>query len=206
MNTTEVRNEIRQPGLPPMGRLQAPLNTARAQITGSVALPAPGPIRSAQTPADPWSAVVTGLSEFARRQAGAHPVAHADAEPGPRRRGTASAPAPCRKNDRQKEKRTAAAVKREQGRSTHKKNVRVSFVERLGARSISITWHDSTAACYGEQLWMRRTARSSGLCALTGMLVRRGDAVYSPASRASIRPLNCTQMILATAVEVLEHS
>jgi hypothetical protein len=97
-----------------------------------------------------------------------------------------------------------ASAKSEHGRSTLRKNVRVSFVERFGATTVSLTWHDSTQACYDEQRWIRKTARSSGRCALSGTAVRPGDAVYGPASRVANRPLNCTQMILSCMLERLE--
>jgi Domain of unknown function (DUF3331) len=138
--------------------------------------------------ADPWAEVVSNLSESGRSQA------HR------RRHDVIASSSPYLGNKAQ----PAIAGKREHVHSQLSRNVHVSLVERLGAKSVSITWHDSTAACYGEQLWMRRVARSAGLCALTGMIVRRGDFVYGPASRAAVRPLNCTQMILATVLERLE--
>jgi hypothetical protein len=138
--------------------------------------------------ADPWTTIVAGLLEFNGRTT---PLLRSD---------PITEQSDCAGQDG----RQAGSIKREQGMSTLKRNVRVSFVERFGAKTVSLTWHDSTQACYGEQLWMRKTARSSGRCALTGMAVRRGDAVYSPASRAAIRPLNCTQMILSAVLEKLE--
>ncbi|MBP0589629.1 DUF3331 domain-containing protein [Paraburkholderia sp. LEh10] len=80
----------------------------------------------------------------------------------------------------------------------------ITFVERFGAKSISITWRDSTAGRYTEQLWVRRIARSRGVCALTGTVIVRGDAVYGPFSRPSSRPLNMSQMILAKQLDDLE--
>jgi hypothetical protein len=88
--------------------------------------------------------------------------------------------------------------------ATRPKSTRVTFVERFTAKSISITWRDSTAANYSEQLWIRRIARSNGVCALTGAPIVRGDAVYGPAGRTSVRPANCAQMVLANVLEELE--
>jgi hypothetical protein len=139
--------------------------------------------------ADPWSVVVSSLAESARCQPHALHRSAVGSEPA---YGSI-------------ETRPASTVEREHGRSTLKKNVRVSFVERLGEKSVSITWHDSTAACYGEQPWKQKCARSSGMCALTGLAIRPGDQVYGLASRTSVRPLNCTQMILAAVVEDLER-
>ena len=80
----------------------------------------------------------------------------------------------------------------------------ITFVERFGAKSISITWRDSTAGRYTEQLWVRRIARSRGVCALTGANIVRGDAVYGPFSRPTSRPRNMSQMILADQLDDLE--
>jgi hypothetical protein len=80
----------------------------------------------------------------------------------------------------------------------------VTFVERFSAKSVSITWRDSTAANYCEQLWIRRIARSQGVCAITGNSIVRGDAVYGPAGRTAARPANAAQMVLAEAIEDLE--
>ncbi len=137
--------------------------------------------------ADPWTKLVSGLlevyeSETAGRNVGAfktRPLWAANGAP-------------------------AVSVKHAHAQSTLNKNVRVSFVERCGAKTVSLTWHDSTQACYCEQLWIQKTARSSGRCAVTGMAVRRGDTVYSPASRAAARPLNCAQMILSAVLQSLE--
>jgi hypothetical protein len=80
----------------------------------------------------------------------------------------------------------------------------ITFVERFGAKSVSITWRDSTAGRYTEQLWVRRIARSRGVCALTGEEIVRGDAVYGPFSRPSSRPRNMSTMILAKLLDDLE--
>jgi hypothetical protein len=77
----------------------------------------------------------------------------------------------------------------------------ITFVERFGAKSVSITWRDSTAGRYTEQLWVRRIARSRGVCALTGEEIVRGDAVYGPFSRPSSRPRNMSTMILAKLLD-----
>jgi hypothetical protein len=98
----------------------------------------------------------------------------------------------------------AGCASNEPSRESLGMNVHVSFVERFGAKTVSLTWHDSTEACYGEQPWMLKVARSAGRCALTGMAVNRGDMIYSPASRAAIRPLNRMRMILSSALENLE--
>jgi hypothetical protein len=77
----------------------------------------------------------------------------------------------------------------------------ITVVERFSANSVSITWRDSQAGNYCEQLWVRRISKSQGVCALTGARIVRGDAVYGLASRATRRPMNLAQMILARPIE-----
>jgi hypothetical protein len=66
-------------------------------------------------------------------------------------------------------------------------------------RGIVVSWHDSTSCHYGDQRWIRAKARRTGVCALTGMPVSRGEYVYRPAQAP--RPVNSGAMILASAVE-----
>jgi len=141
-------------------------------------------------PADPWAAVISWLKDSAAGES------HAESGPNwPLRRirheGGGAA-------------RHRAAAERARTASTRARSAIVTFVERFSAKSISITWRDSTAANYCEQLWVRRIARSQGVCALTGTTIARGDAVYGPASRAADRPTNCAQMVLARVLEDLE--
>jgi hypothetical protein len=100
--------------------------------------------------------------------------------------------------------RRGAAADRARAPSTLAETAVVTFVERFSPKSVSITWRDSTAANYCEQLWIRRIARSQGVCALTGNSIVRGDAVYGPAGRTAARPANAAQMVLAEAIEELE--
>lgn len=97
-----------------------------------------------------------------------------------------------------------STVERARTQPTRAQSTRVTFVERFTSKSVSITWRDATAANYCEQLWIRRIARSNGVCAITGKAIVRGDAVYGPAGRTSMRPTNCAQMVLASELEELE--
>jgi hypothetical protein len=77
---------------------------------------------------------------------------------------------------------------------------RIRIVERPNADTATIAWYDPTVCHYGDQTWRASVARSSGVCALSGLAVRRGDAIYRPGSgRPS--PRNCNAMILARCVE-----
>jgi hypothetical protein len=142
-------------------------------------------------PADPWSAVISRLTDDG---AGRSPHG-ADKFSQPMRQARRESAATTHRG---------GAVERTRTPPTRAKSTRVTFVERFTAKSVSITWRDATAANYSEQLWIRRIARSNGVCALTGAAIVRGDAVYSPAGRTAMRPANCAQMVLATALEDLE--
>jgi hypothetical protein len=140
---------------------------------------------------DPWTATISRLGKSPARdaQAGA-PTDCCEHSSAPAARAT----------------RRSAAIERAKAQSAsgqHSAAV-ITFVERFGAKSISITWRDSTAGRYTEQLWVRRIARSRGVCALTGAIIVRGDAVYGPFSRPSMRPRNVSQMILAELLDDLE--
>jgi hypothetical protein len=83
-------------------------------------------------------------------------------------------------------------------------NAVVTFVERIGAKAVSISWRDSTGGNYREQRWVLRAARTRGVCALTGKAIVRGDNIYHPVSGSGGRPSNLAQMIRAEALEHFE--
>ncbi|MFM0395444.1 DUF3331 domain-containing protein [Paraburkholderia phytofirmans] len=76
----------------------------------------------------------------------------------------------------------------------------IRVLERSGRSSATIAWSDATSCCYGEQMWRRCIARKSGVCALSGQKIARGDAVYRP-RRARPAPRNVEAMILASVME-----
>jgi hypothetical protein len=75
----------------------------------------------------------------------------------------------------------------------------VAVLERPSASSALVSWRDSTLCSYGFQLWHRSVSRRSGICALSGCEIRRGDSVYQP--RSHPRPLNACAMILSSHIE-----
>ncbi|RFU49721.1 DUF3331 domain-containing protein [Paraburkholderia sp. DHOC27] len=85
-------------------------------------------------------------------------------------------------------------------RLDRKRAVHLHIVERDSASTITVCWRDATLGCYGEQLWKAVTARTGATCALSGLRIRRGDAVFRPLARGYI-PVNVEAMILASAVE-----
>ncbi|MGF6754386.1 DUF3331 domain-containing protein [Paraburkholderia sp. GAS334] len=82
----------------------------------------------------------------------------------------------------------------------------ISHIEWQTARTILISWSDSTLGRYQDQTWRAGFARTSGVCGLTGVPVRRGDAVFRPLIRAAIKPTNAFDMILAETLLQEEQS
>ncbi|MGE8158959.1 DUF3331 domain-containing protein [Paraburkholderia sp. NPDC080076] len=77
---------------------------------------------------------------------------------------------------------------------------KITAIERQSDTYVLISWCDPTMCHYVDQVWSRFTARCSGHCALTGQRIERGDQVFKPRSRGRLRPANCDEMILATAL------
>lgn len=157
--------------------------------------------------ADPWAVVIAGLKHSAvpvSKAVNASEVTVDTANQGVAeepRQATSRAGRECTNRGRR-----SAAADRARAPAELAESAVVTFVERFSPKSVSITWRDSTAANYCEQLWIRRIARSQGVCALTGNSIVRGDAVYGPAGRTAARPANAAQMVLAEAIEYLEGS
>ena len=76
--------------------------------------------------------------------------------------------------------------------------------ERLSTCTISVSWSDPCTGRYTEQIWRSGLARDASVCALTGLAIQRGDAVFRPRSHDFHVPSNQHQMILAATVD--EHA
>jgi hypothetical protein len=76
--------------------------------------------------------------------------------------------------------------------------ITINVLERL-ERVAMIAWYDPTSCHYAEQRWHRATSLRIGTCALTGVLIGRGDDIFRP-SRASPQPVNADAMILTRAL------
>jgi hypothetical protein len=73
----------------------------------------------------------------------------------------------------------------------------VQIIEVVNDRMIIVAWQDSTGGRYGYQTWTRVLARRDTVCALTGLSVKRGDAVFHPKYLRDRRPANADSVILA---------
>jgi len=80
---------------------------------------------------------------------------------------------------------------------------RVSVLEQLSSKSLSVYWSDPRSGHYANQVWRIGIARIDAFCALSGMPICRGDAVYRPRVSPSYLPANHNRMILAAVVPEL---
>ncbi|WP_225031210.1 DUF3331 domain-containing protein [Paraburkholderia sp. XV] len=76
----------------------------------------------------------------------------------------------------------------------------VCILEQLSSKTLSVCWSDPRSGHYADQVWRFGLARMDSFCVLTGMPIRRGDAVFRPRACESHFPANCDRMILASAV------
>ncbi|RKE35039.1 uncharacterized protein DUF3331 [Paraburkholderia sp. BL23I1N1] len=77
----------------------------------------------------------------------------------------------------------------------------VKVVERPDPNTLMIAWCDPTSCHYGDQIWGACLARNSGVCAISGMRIRRGDAIYRPRTSRLLRPVNADAMILFSVID-----
>jgi hypothetical protein len=79
----------------------------------------------------------------------------------------------------------------------------VSLVERTTSSTVTIAWRDPTSCFYGAQIWRVANAKVSGICALSGVRIRRGDRIFHP-QRTKPIPVNARAMILESALNAIE--
>ena len=136
---------------------------------------------------DPWAATISQLEQVSDHAETDELVDQTDET------GAETPPGKSRQVD-------AAALRA----SGYGRNAVVTFVERIDARAVSLSWRDSTGGNYREQRWVLRAARTRGICALTGQAIVRGDNIYHPVSGSRGAPSNLAQMIRADALERFE--
>ncbi|MGF6781351.1 DUF3331 domain-containing protein [Paraburkholderia sp. GAS334] len=85
-------------------------------------------------------------------------------------------------------------------RSPH---LKVSLIERTTSLTVTIAWWDPTSCFYGAQIWRVASAKVSGICALSGQRIRRGDRIFHP-QRSKAAPVNARAMILESALNAIE--
>ncbi|WP_086383327.1 DUF3331 domain-containing protein [Caballeronia sordidicola] len=99
-------------------------------------------------------------------------------------------------NSRQLARSQGRATKTGERHVDRAANVRV--VE-WSERNLIIVWHDPTACSYDDQRWRRSRSRTTGICALTGEVIQRGQDIFRP-SQSKPPPANAEAMILVSAL------
>jgi hypothetical protein len=89
--------------------------------------------------------------------------------------------------------------------TNHSPHLLVRLIERTTSSTATIAWGDSTSCFYGEQNWRAATARISGICALSGARIKRGDRIFRPRC-SKPAPVNSDAMILESALDAIEPS
>ena len=79
-----------------------------------------------------------------------------------------------------------------------RKNTPINHIEWQTSCTILVSWSDSTLGRFQDQTWRTGLARKAGICFLTGVPIKKGNAVFKPQVRAGVRPSNVDDMILAT--------
>ncbi|WP_229518108.1 DUF3331 domain-containing protein [Paraburkholderia terrae] len=77
---------------------------------------------------------------------------------------------------------------------------RITILEKLSTKTVSVCWSDSRTGHYADQVWRLGIARISAHCVLTGKQILRGDPVFRPRASETYSPGNKERMMLASAV------
>ncbi|MFM0092976.1 DUF3331 domain-containing protein [Paraburkholderia sediminicola] len=80
----------------------------------------------------------------------------------------------------------------------------VSLIERTSSSTVTIAWRDATSCSYGAQIWQVAKAKVSGICAMSGARIKRGDRIFHP-RHSKPAPVNARAMVLASAIEGVER-
>jgi hypothetical protein len=80
------------------------------------------------------------------------------------------------------------------------RNAKIEVLDRPTPMRVVPSWRDATSCSYGYQVWNKGVARRSGMCAMSGAPIRRGDTIFRPALYTAI-PANASAMILAICID-----
>lgn len=105
--------------------------------------------------------------------------------------------------DQQSAECSAELVGRRQSRRSTEGRVeglKIHLVERVTTTRVTLAWFDLSRCAYGNQEWHLTRARRSGVCAVSGRRIRRGENVYRPRpSRPQV--LNADAMIYTDVLD-----
>lgn len=76
----------------------------------------------------------------------------------------------------------------------------VKVLDRASEHTIVVSWCDSQGGHFGDQTWRLASAKKRGICAMTGRIIEKGEAVYRPWLREKARS-NANERILAECVD-----
>ena len=82
------------------------------------------------------------------------------------------------------------------------RNATIEILDRPSRSTIVLSWRDPTGCRYGYQTWYKTVARRSGICAMSGASIRRGDMIFRPRLKGQ-RPANASAMVLAKHIDSL---
>jgi hypothetical protein len=82
------------------------------------------------------------------------------------------------------------------------RNATIEILDRPSWSTIVLSWRDPTGCRYGYQTWCKAAAKRSGICAMSGASIRRGDMIFRPRLKGQ-RPANASAMVLAKHVDSL---
>ncbi|WP_082855501.1 DUF3331 domain-containing protein [Paraburkholderia phytofirmans] len=79
---------------------------------------------------------------------------------------------------------------------------KVYVTGRPSTSTVTISWCAAGCVYYGDQRWHHAIANRSGVCAMSGETIRKGDPVYKPSCKRAT-PINMDAMILAVHIDRL---
>lgn len=79
---------------------------------------------------------------------------------------------------------------------------KVCVTGRPSIRTVTVSWCTAGCVYYGDQVWRHAVAVRSGVCAMSGEKIRKGDPIYKPACSRET-PMNMNAMILAAHIDRL---
>lgn len=80
------------------------------------------------------------------------------------------------------------------------RNAKIEVLDHPTPVRVVLSWRDPTSCSYGYQVWNKGVAKRSGMCAMSGAPIRRGDTIYRPALKSPM-PVNASAMILAICID-----
>lgn len=91
------------------------------------------------------------------------------------------------------------------GGGINREIIHIVILDRPSSDTMLVSWSSSIGCRYGEQTWRKVVARKSGVCALSGHLIVRGDSVFRPKRTRNGICSNWMAMMKASSVDRFQH-